>query len=87
VKLHNAQNQKDRMDEDISDILASVSAPPIPQATLDLQAITRAWVNERTSPRLLPYPVELVERVMERVKKQVSRVDVDVSCLQSGWEC
>ena len=59
------------MDADISDILASVSRPSIPQATLDLQALTRAWVNERTSPELLPYPAELVDRVMDRVKKQV----------------
>ena len=59
------------MDDDIQDILASVSAPSIPQRTLDLQALTRAWVNERTAPELLPYPTGLVERVMERVKKQV----------------
>jgi GINS complex subunit 4 len=59
------------MDDDIQDILASVSAPSIPQRTLDLQALTRAWVNERTAPELLPYPTGLIERVMERVKKQV----------------
>lgn len=59
------------MDDDIGDILASVSAPSVPQRTLDLQALTRAWVNERTAPELLPYPTDLVERVMERVKKQV----------------
>ena len=59
------------MDDDIQDILASVSAPTIPQRTLDLQALTRAWVNERTAPELLPYPTSLVERVMDRVTKQV----------------
>ena len=59
------------MDDDIRDILASVSAPSIPQRTLDLQALTRAWVNERTAPELLPYPTSLIERVMERVKTQV----------------
>lgn len=59
------------MDADISDILASVSRPSVPQSTLDLQALTRAWVNERTSPELLPYPAELVDRVMDRVKRQV----------------
>lgn len=57
---------------DIDDILASVSAPRIPQRTLDLQALTRAWVAERAAPELLPYPAELVERVMERIKLQVS---------------
>ena len=59
------------MDTDISDILASVSRPRIPQHTLDLQALTRAWINERTAPELLPYPAELVNRIMERVRKQV----------------
>jgi hypothetical protein len=60
--------------DDIADILASVSGGPlIPQATLDLQALTRAWVNERTAPELLPYPAELVDRTMERVAKQVCR--------------
>jgi len=59
------------MDDDIADILASVSAPSISQRTLDLQALTRAWVAERTAPELLPYPTELVERVMERLGKQV----------------
>ena len=58
--------------DDIADILASVSGGPlIPQATLDLQALTRAWVNERTAPELLPYPADLVDRTMERVARQV----------------
>jgi GINS complex subunit 4 len=59
------------MDADIQDILDSVSLPSIPQRTLDIQAFTRAWVNERTAPELLPYPAELVDRVMERIKLQV----------------
>ena len=59
------------MDDDIQDILASVTAPTIPQRKLDLQALTRAWVNERTSPSLLPYPSDVIERVMDRIKKQV----------------
>jgi GINS complex subunit 4 len=59
------------MDLDISDILASVSAPSVPAKTLDLQALTRAWVNERTSPELLPYPTDLMERAVEGVKSQV----------------
>ena len=60
------------MDDDIQDILASVSAPTLPQRKLDLQALTRAWVNERASPALLPYPTALVDRVMDRLKKQVN---------------
>lgn len=59
------------MDDDIGDILASVSAPSIPQRTQDAQALTRAWVNERTSPELLPYPAALIKRNMARIQKQV----------------
>lgn len=59
------------MDTDIADILASVSAPRIPQRTLDLQALTRAWINERTAPELLPYPADLVDRIMDRIRQQV----------------
>lgn len=57
---------------DIDDILASVSGPRIPQRTLDLQSLTRAWVAERVAPELLPYPTELLERVMDRLREQVS---------------
>jgi GINS complex subunit 4 len=59
------------MADDIQDILDSVSAPSIPQRTRDLQALTRAWVNERTALELLPYPTGVIERVMDRIKKQV----------------
>ncbi|KAK5119402.1 hypothetical protein LTR85_007502 [Meristemomyces frigidus] len=62
-------------DDDIEDILNSVSRPSIPERTLDVQALTRAWVNERTSPELLPYPSDLVDRVMERVKKQIETIE------------
>lgn len=61
------------MDADISDILASVSAPTIHPRTLDLQALTRAWINERGSPELLPYPTELMDRCAEGLKRQVRR--------------
>lgn len=57
----------------IDDILASVSnTERIPQRSSDLQALTRAWVAERCAPELLPYPEELIDRVMERIKMQVS---------------
>lgn len=58
------------MDE-IDDILASVSGPRTSQRTLDLQALTRAWVAERAAPEVLSWPGELVERVMYRVRLQV----------------
>nr|POE48042.1 dna replication complex gins protein sld5 [Quercus suber] len=63
------------MDVDISDILASVSAPQLPQSTLDLQALTRAWINERASPALLPNPSDLVDRTMDRVKRQIESIE------------
>ncbi|KAK3111483.1 GINS complex subunit [Teratosphaeriaceae sp. CCFEE 6253] len=63
------------MDDDIADILASVSAPITPQRTLDLQALTRAWIAERTAPELLPYPTDLIDRVMDRVKEQIEVVE------------
>lgn len=62
------------MDADIQDILDSVSVPSLSQRTLDLQALTRAWVNERTAPELLPYPASLIDRIMDRIKKQVSAI-------------
>ena len=68
------------MDRSISDILASVTRAhdaasgvenDSQQQQQDLQLLTRAWVSERIAPELLPYPAELVERVMSRVRKQV----------------
>ena len=58
---------------DISDILTSVSVrtPPSTQS-LDLQALTRAWINERVAPEVLPWPEELMERVMRGVGRLVS---------------
>lgn len=64
------------MAADISDILTSVtSAPAPPQATLDLQALTRAWVNERSSPDLLPYPSALIERANSGIQRQIQVIE------------
>ena len=57
---------------DIDDILASVSHPSVDPATPDLQALTRAWVNEKSAPEVLPWRRELMERVLERLRRQVS---------------
>lgn len=56
---------------DIDDILASVSGPVHDPRLLDLQALTRAWINERGAPELLPYPNALINRVMDRIRAQV----------------
>jgi GINS complex subunit 4 len=66
------------MDMDIDDILASVdrattnhlSSPE--SVTLDHQHLTRLWVAERAVSELLPWPAELMDRMMERVRKQVA---------------
>lgn len=59
---------------DIDDILASVdrhdTSPE--SAALDHQLLTRLWVAERAVSELLPWPAPLMERMMERVRKQVS---------------
>lgn len=57
---------------DIDDILAEVDDSTIPQETRDLQELTRTWVNERSAPELLPWPAELMDRVLERIRQQVS---------------
>ena len=56
---------------DIDDILADVSREAEPQESRDLQELTRAWVAERVAPEILPYPEALLERVLERIKRQV----------------
>lgn len=56
---------------DIDDLLAEVTADTVPRETRDLQELTRAWVAERVAPELLPWPDALMERVLERIRKQV----------------
>ena len=59
---------------DIDDILAEVDGQLLPQETQDHQELTRAWVNERGAPEILPWPDALMERVLGRISKQVSDV-------------
>ena len=56
---------------DIDDLLAEVEVDSIPQETRDLQELTRCWVAERVAPEILPWPSELMDRVLERVRRQV----------------
>ncbi|EEH47583.1 uncharacterized protein PADG_03667 [Paracoccidioides brasiliensis Pb18] len=63
---------------DIDDILASIDRPGFssPEATvLDAQQLTRFWVSERGVPELLPWPGPLMERVMERVRRQIEKIE------------
>jgi GINS complex subunit 4 len=70
------------MDLDISDILADVHSSPLSSkdhlastAHLDHQQLTRLWTSERTCPDLLPWPTELMQRVMARVRAQITRIE------------
>ena len=56
---------------DIDDLLAEVAVTSVPQETRDLQELTRCWVAERTAPEILPWPSELMDRALERIRKQV----------------
>ena len=56
---------------DISDILAEIDGVAISQETRDLQELTRTWVTERSAPEILPWPGDLVERVLGRIRRQV----------------
>ena len=56
----------------IDDILAELSVDRTPGETRDLQELTRCWVAERVAPELLPWPGEVVERVLGRIARQVS---------------
>ncbi|CAK7263048.1 GINS complex subunit [Sporothrix epigloea] len=62
----------------IDDILREVdpSFDPIAgQETHDLQALTRAWVAERSAPELLAWPTGLFERVNQRITRQIEKVE------------
>lgn len=63
---------------DIDDILREVdpAVETVPHETRDLQALTRAWVAERCAPELLAWPADgLFERVNERIKTQIEKVE------------
>jgi len=63
---------------DIDDILHEVDpvADTVPRETRDLQALTRAWVAERSAPELLKWPADgLFERINDRIKSQIEKVE------------
>ena len=74
------------MDVDISDILADISRPSAGQssatsgyldtdASSDHQLLTRSWISERCAPDLLPYPTDLMTRVLTRLQRQISTIE------------
>ncbi|KAF1979840.1 GINS complex, Sld5 component [Bimuria novae-zelandiae CBS 107.79] len=60
---------------DIDDLLAEVSVDSISQETRDLQELTRSWVAERVAPEILPWPSDLMERVLDRIRRQIELVE------------
>ncbi|KAL8675073.1 MAG: hypothetical protein Q9168_000556 [Polycauliona sp. 1 TL-2023] len=56
---------------DIDDILAEASGDGSPPETRDLQELTRAWVTERSAPELMPWPSDLMDRILGRIHQQV----------------
>ncbi|KAL5346821.1 GINS complex subunit [Pseudogymnoascus australis] len=43
----------------------------------DLEALTRAWVSERSAPELLDWPSNgLIERANEKIQRQIEKVEV-----------
>ncbi|KAK2073090.1 hypothetical protein P8C59_007397 [Phyllachora maydis] len=63
---------------DIDDILREIdpTSHSVPDETRDLQALTRAWIAERSAPELLEWPAGgLFERVNARIKEQIGTVE------------
>ncbi|CAN9147597.1 GINS complex, Sld5 component [Alternaria alternata] len=60
---------------DIDDLLAEVAVGSTPREALDLQELTRCWVAERVAPEILPWPEELMGRVLERIQRQIELVE------------
>jgi hypothetical protein len=56
---------------DIDDLLAEVAVDSTPRETRDLQELARCWVAERVAPELLPWPSDLMDRVLDRIRRQV----------------
>jgi GINS complex subunit 4 len=56
---------------DIDDLLAEVAVDFTPRETCDLQELTRCWVAERVAPEILPWPSDLMDRVLDRIRRQV----------------
>jgi hypothetical protein len=59
------------MDMDIDDILADFDRDNTNNDAEDLRSLTRLWVAERVSPELMPWPEDLIKRVIDRTSKQV----------------
>lgn len=65
---------------EMDDILAEFDARgEIPHSsTSDIETLTKFWIAERTAPEILPYQNDILERVMERVRAQVSPSNISI---------
>ena len=64
---------------DIDDILAEIDEDALPQEVRDLHELTRTWVTERSAPEILPWPALLMDRIMDRIRQQVSSHHLSIS--------
>lgn len=46
--------------------------------------LTKAWLNERNSPEILPFQFDLIENVIELVENQVDRLELESSPSNNG---
>ncbi|KAL8830985.1 MAG: hypothetical protein Q9191_001134 [Dirinaria sp. TL-2023a] len=60
---------------EIDDTFATLNDDSLPQGMRDLQELTRAWVTERSAPEILQWPVALMDRVLEGIRRQIELVE------------
>jgi GINS complex subunit 4 len=63
---------------DIDDILADLDrADPNSSSStsLDHQQLTRFWISERAAPDVLRWPTDLMDRVNQRIRKQIETIE------------
>lgn len=52
------------------------------QKAEDIRKLTDAWIRERTIPELLPYEDQLLDRLLERIRKQIEFIEMNSMELQ-----
>ncbi|ODV95604.1 hypothetical protein PACTADRAFT_80991 [Pachysolen tannophilus NRRL Y-2460] len=48
----------------------------------DLQKLQQSWISERSSPEILPYEIELLERILLRLKEKIEFIEYNSIELQ-----
>lgn len=56
-------------------------------ANIDHQELTRLWVAERGTSELLPWPTGLMERMMNRIRRQVRDLPCSLSVFNILFPC